>query len=112
LSIPSLTDLGSHPVFFRKTFRFSLYPKIVVGKRSHARSYELSHCSATKRNNPWFVIPARDEVASLDVQLHIRESIITIESMDSGQPRSLSSDAVRATRRRLPEMTQAWIASA
>jgi hypothetical protein len=30
------------------------------------------------------VIPGRDEVASYDVQLHIRESITTIVSMDSG----------------------------
>ena len=29
------------------------------------------------------VIPARDKVASSDVRLHIRESIATIESMDS-----------------------------
>ena len=37
------------------------------------------------------VIPGRDEVASFDVQLHIRESITTIVSMDSGQPRAAAS---------------------
>ncbi len=33
------------------------------------------------------VIPGRRETASYDVQLHIRESITTIVSMDSGLPR-------------------------
>jgi hypothetical protein len=32
------------------------------------------------------VIPGHREAMSFDVQLHIRESITTIVSMDSGQP--------------------------
>ena len=41
------------------------------------------------------VIPGRAEGASFDVQLHIRESITTIGSMDSGQPRAAASGMTR-----------------
>ena len=37
------------------------------------------------------VIPGRAEGASFDVQLHIRKSITTIGSIDSGQPRAAAS---------------------